>query len=136
MVTRWSGPTQDAVEDGGLDVLGEDATEPVEEVVQQHPGQHGGEEQGGVVVVHVQHPAHRPEGDVVQGPAQEEPRRGTERLLPGLAQLRSLLPAALLPEARPGVHRQEDQQEDDVAPPDQGVAKQVDTCLVVTRCTE
>ena len=47
--------------------------------VHHQGGQHVGVEQGGEVVVEVEHPPHRPEGDVVQGPAQEEPQAGGQK---------------------------------------------------------
>ena len=68
-------------------------------------------------MVHIEHPAHRPEGNIMQGPSKEEPGGSSKGLLPGFLLLGGLLPPTLLFEACPGVHCQEDEQEDNVAPP-------------------
>ena len=117
--------------DGGGEAGGKDAAEPVEQVVHEDARQHGGEEQGGVVVVDVEHPPHAPEGHIVKGPAQEEPCGGPQGSLPGLPLLHGLHPPPLLLEAGPGIDAQEQHQEHYVAPPDQRVAQEVDPGLVV-----
>ena len=86
-------------------------------VVNEHPSKHGGEEEGGVVMVNIEHPAHRPERNVMKSPSKEEPGGSSESLLPLLLLLGRLLPTPLLLEAGPGVDRQEDEEEDNVAPP-------------------
>ena len=86
-------------------------------IVNEDPSKHGGEEEGGIVMVNIEHPAHRPEGYVMKSPSKEEPGSSSESLLSFLLLLRGLLPAPLLLEAGPGVHRQEDEEEDNVAPP-------------------
>ena len=44
--------------------------QPPKSQVQEDPGQAAGEDEGGVVVVHVQRPPHHEEGQVVEAPAQ------------------------------------------------------------------
>ena len=69
------GSGQTGVHQGRGEAAGGQPGQGERDVVEQHGGQHAGagEEQGGVVVVDVEHAPHRPEGDVVQRPAQEEP---------------------------------------------------------------
>ena len=86
-------------------------------IVNEDPSKHGGEEEGGIVMVNIEHPAHRPEGYVMKSPSKEEPGSSSESLLSFLLLLRGLLPAPLLLEAGPRVDRQEDEEEDNVAPP-------------------
>ena len=87
------------------------------EMVYEHPSKHGGEEESRIVMVDIEHPAHRPERNIVQSPSKEEPGGSAKGLLPGFLLLRRFLPTTLLLEACPGVHCQEDEQEDNVAPP-------------------
>ena len=68
-------------------------------------------------MVNIEHPAHRPEWNVMKSPSKEEPGGSSESLLPLLLLFRRLLPAPLLLEAGPRVDRQEDEEEDNVAPP-------------------
>ena len=68
-------------------------------------------------MVNIEHSAHRPERDVMQSPSKEEPGSSSESFLAFLLLLHGLLPAPLLLEASPGVNRQEDKEEDNVAPP-------------------
>ena len=68
-------------------------------------------------MVNIEHPAHRPERDVMQSPSKEEPGGSSKSFLAFLLLLRGLLPAPLLLEAGPRVDRQEDEEEDNVAPP-------------------
>ena len=68
-------------------------------------------------MVNIEHPPHRPERNVMKSPSKEEPGGGSESLLPLLLLLCRLLPAPLLLEAGPGIDCQEDEEEDNVAPP-------------------
>ena len=68
-------------------------------------------------MVNIEHSAHRPERDVMKSPSKEEPGSSSKSLLSFLLLLRGLLPAPLLLEAGPRVDRQEDEEEDNVAPP-------------------
>ena len=92
-------------------------------VVQEDGAEHAGEEEGGVVVVDVEDPAHGPEGDVVEAPAEEQPGGRHQGRLSLLQHGGTLSEAALGLEVGVGVHQEEDQEEQDVAPPDDGVAQ-------------
>ena len=87
-------------------------------VVNEDPGKHGGEEQGRIVMVNIEHPAHRPEWYVMKSPSKEEPGGSSKSFLALLLLLRRLLPASLLLETGPRVDRQEDEEENNVTPPD------------------
>ena len=87
-------------------------------VVYEHPSEHGGEEKGWIVMVNIEHPAHRPEWYVMKSPSKEEPGGSSKSFLALLLLLRRLLPASLLLETGPRVDRQEDEEEKNVAPPD------------------
>lgn len=113
------------------DMRRQEAASPDQEVVQEDSRQHGGEEESRVVVVHVQHTPHGPERDVMESPPKEKPSSSSKSFLPLLALGLRLLPATLLLESVPGVDSQEDDEEENVAPPDDGVTKQVDTGLVI-----
>ena len=69
-------------------------------------------------MVNIEHPAHRPERNIMKRPSKEKPGGRPERLLPLLLLLWRLLPAALLLETGPRVNRQEYEEETNVAPPD------------------
>ena len=87
-------------------------------VVYEHPSEHGGEEKGGIVMVNIEHPAHRPEWYVMKSPSKEKPGGSSKSFLALLLLLRRLLPTSLLLETGPRVDRQEDEEENNVAPPD------------------
>ena len=69
-------------------------------------------------MVNIEHPAHRPERNIMKRPSKEKPGGRPERLLPLLLLLWRLLPATLLLETCPRVNRQEYEEETNVAPPD------------------
>ena len=78
----------------------------------------------------VEHPSHGPERDVVEAPAKEEPEASVEGLvllLRGLGRLDSpSLPADGVVHKGP----EEEGEEDEVGPPDEGVAEEVDSVVV------
>ena len=123
---------EEGLGEGGGDDVGESPGDGPGEIVDEDGGEHAGEEEGGVVVVDVEDSAHGPEGDVVQGPAEEQPGGRHQRPLPLLHHGGTLDHAPLGLEAGPGVDHQEYEEEDDVAPPDDGIAQEVDPGLVVS----
>ena len=82
-------------------------------------------------MVDVEDSAHGPEGNVVERPTQEQPGSRNQGRLSLLQHGGALRHAALGLEVGVGVDHQEYQQEDDVAPPDDGVAQQIHASLVI-----
>ena len=122
---------QDDVGDGGGDGPRHQPGDRPGHVVQEDGAEHAGEEEGGVVVVDVEDSAHGPEGNVVERPTQEQPGSRNQGRLSLLQHGGALRHAALGLEVGVGVDHQEYQQEDDVAPPDDGVAQQIHASLVI-----
>lgn len=76
------------------------------------------------IVMEVQHPAHRPERQIVQQPAAEQPAGRAQRTL---AARRPLSVRMALPEhVDGGRHEHEQRQKHQVAPPDDRIAEQID----------
>jgi len=60
---------KDCVSDRSWEGCWTDRAHLFKEMVYEHPGKHRGEKESRIVMVHIEHPAHRPERNIVQSPS-------------------------------------------------------------------